>query len=137
MQKNPQKFVEAFTLTEQKSLKIFIKACQSLRFNSTLNEEALNKKPKNIYSQIFGQKLAMSASKAFKREIEINATSFEKKFTNAKLSRKTFFAAEKFRVLIETNQKNKYWLGFELRRGAYATVFLKYLEAWLNSRQSK
>ncbi len=140
LKNNPTDFVSAFLHAEPKSVGIMVKAAQAMRFNEALNKLAVERKPKNINAQIMGQDgfekpFFMRASKAFTREITIEPTEFEKNFRKSALVRKTFFSAKKFnaRKISETS----YELNFELGRGEYATVFLKFLSAWiLNSKKS-
>ena len=77
----------------------------------------------------------MSASKAFTRKIEILPTEFEKKFRKGTLERRTFFYAEKFKVKKLLDGKAE--LCFNLSKGCYATVFLKFLESWLSKNQKR
>jgi len=134
LKNNPSNFKDAFLHAEPKSVKILIKTAQAMRFNEKLNELAKEKKPNNIYAQIVGQndkevEFALSSSKAFTRELSVEPTEFEKKFRKGTLIRRTFFAAGKFNA--RRLKDNKFELSFELGRGQYATVFLKFLNAWL------
>ena len=131
LEKNPKDFEGAFDYAEPKSLRILLKAAQAKRFNEKLNEIALQKKPNNIKAQIAGQSFCLSASRAFIRKIMISPTQFEKKFRKSDLERETFFTAEKFRV--KRTNKTQFELTFELKKGSYATVFLKFLSARLNA----
>ncbi|MFA5125924.1 MAG: tRNA pseudouridine(13) synthase TruD [archaeon] len=135
LEKNPSNFENAFLHTEEKSTKTLIKAAQALRFNKELNKLAEKKKPNNIKAQIAGLSLLIGASKAFPRKITINPTEFEKKFRKSDLERRTFFTADKFRAKLIKG--NEFEISFELGRGIYATVFLKYLEAWLKNKINK
>jgi len=135
LEKNPTNFEGAFLHTEEKSTKTLIKAAQALRFNYDLNKMAKEKKPKNITAQIAGQDLEISASKAFPRKITINPTEFEVNFRKSFFERKTFFTAEKFRARILG--KNEFELTFDLQKGSYATVFLKFLDSWLKNKINK
>jgi tRNA pseudouridine13 synthase len=128
LENNPDKFMDAFEHAEMKSLKQTIKTMQAIRWNSALKEEALLKRPKNIFDE---NKLPLEASKAFKREITIEPSEFEKKFIGRRLTRETFFNAKNFHI---KKEKNKSWLLFELGKGAYATIFLKYLKEWLKKQ---
>jgi len=130
LEKNPKNFEEAFNYAEPKSLRILLKAAQSKRFNEKLNELAQEKKPNNLFGEINKEKIAFEANKSFKRSILIEPTEFEKKFRKTPLERDTFFAAEKFKVK-KMNEKNTVRLEFELQKGSYATVFLKFLKSWL------
>ncbi|MFA5930747.1 MAG: tRNA pseudouridine(13) synthase TruD [archaeon] len=138
LEKNPTNFEGAFLHAEEKSLKTILKAAQALRFNEKLNALAKEKKPINFKAQISEMDLEMSASKAFTRFIIITPTDFESKFRKHGLERRTFFTADKFKYKLTKNsdiknQKTEYELNFELARGVYATVFLKYLESWIKS----
>ena len=135
LEKNPIEFEKAFLYAEEKSTKTLIKAAQALRFNKKLNELAKEKKPNNINTQIAGQILGVGASKAFTRQITISPTEFEKKFRKSDLERRTFFTAEKFKSKLIKG--NEFEINFELGRGIYATVFLKYLQAWLKNKINK
>ncbi|MFA6269114.1 MAG: tRNA pseudouridine(13) synthase TruD [archaeon] len=132
---NPTDFEGAFLHTEETSTKILIKAAQAFRFNKKLNELAKLKKPNNLETQIAGQNLNISASKAFPRFITIDPTDFEEKLRKSSFERRTFTFAEKFKY--KRTEKNDYNLSFDLSRGAYATVFLKYLDSWLKNKINK
>jgi len=131
---NPTQFEEAFLHAERKSLKQMLKAGQALRFNKELCKMTLEKRPKNIFGEIDGENFPLSASKAFPRFITITATPFEDKMNCFGLVRRTFFGAAKFKAK-KLREKNKgltqFELSFELARGCYATVFLKFLDARL------
>jgi len=122
---HPNNFLEAFKHAEPKSLRQSIKTMQAIRYNIALKEEALKKRPNNIFDE---EKNPLQASKAFKREITIEPTEFEKEFIGRKLTRKIFFNAKNFHL---KKEPKKTWLLFELGKGEYATTFLKYLEEWL------
>jgi len=133
LNKNPMDFEGAFLHAEPKSVRIIIKAAQAKRFNDILNELARKKKPNNIYGRIIEQfeEYALSASKAFTRNISVEPTKFEQKFRKGTLDRRTFFSADKFGYKILSGDKAE--LKFCLPRGTYATVFLKFLCAWLKN----
>lgn len=132
---NPFDFKGAFLHTEEKSTRILVKAAQSLRFNSQLAKLAQAKKPNGIKSHIVGQEIGgivgMSASKAFPRKIIISPTKFEENFRKSTLERKTFFTAQKFKA--KRREANNYEISFELGKGEYATIFLKFLQNWLKN----
>ncbi len=138
LKKNPLDFKGAFLHAEPKSVKILVKTAQAMRFNEKLNELAKERKPDNIYAQIVGQnddkpQFAMSSSKAFTRELTIEPTEFEKNFRKGTLVRRTFTSAGKFNA--RNVKDNIFELNFELGRGEYATVFLKFLSAWLEKNK--
>jgi TruD family tRNA pseudouridine synthase len=135
LEKNPKNFSEAFHYTEEKSTKTLIKAAQAMRFNEELSKLAKKKKPNNIEAQILGQIFPIGASKAFPRNLLIAPTEFEKNFRKSGIDRKTFFIAEKFRA--KAKEQNEFLLEFELMRGSYATVFLKFLDSWLKNKVNK
>ncbi|VVB74824.1 putative tRNA pseudouridine synthase D [uncultured archaeon] len=137
LEKNPADFEGAFLHAEPKSVRIIIKAAQAKRFNAILNELAEKKKPNNIHGEIVEQfgSYALGASKAFTRSISVAPTKFEQRFRKGTLDRKTFFTAEKFGYKIV--EENKIEFKFCLPRGTYATVFLKYLSAWLNNAKKQ
>jgi tRNA pseudouridine13 synthase len=151
LETNPSNFKEAFSYAESESLKTTLKAAQAIRFNEELNKTAEQKKPNNIKTQItvsstqqgadsvtsglHGQTWNISASKAFPRKLIIQPTAFEEKFRKSYLERKTFFTAEKFRA--RRLGGKKFELMFELGKGSYATVFLKFLESWLKNKVNK
>ncbi|MFA6065199.1 MAG: tRNA pseudouridine(13) synthase TruD [archaeon] len=135
LEKNPKDFEGAFLYTEEKSTKTLIKAAQALRFNIELNKMAKEKKANNINTQIAGQNLLVSASKAFPRKILIRPTKFEENFRKTSLERKTFFSGEKFRA--RRLDKTRFELTFELQKGSYATVFLSFLDSWLKNKINK
>jgi TruD family tRNA pseudouridine synthase len=124
-------FLKAFTYAEPKSLRILIKAWQAMRFNEKLNNIAKEKKPNNFKTKIVDdlEEYYFSASKAFPRKIIIEPNEFEKEYRNSVLERKTFFTAEKFRA--KRISENEFELSFVLQRGAYATIFLKFFNSWL------
>ncbi|MEK6958775.1 MAG: tRNA pseudouridine(13) synthase TruD [archaeon] len=126
-------FEKAFFYVERKSLKEFIKACQSIRFNAALNDLAEKKRPNNFFAEINKAKLRMSASKAFPRSLSIEGTEFEKSLGVRRVERKTFFGASKFKA--KKISGNKVTLVFELARGSYATVFLEFLKSYLASKK--
>lgn len=131
LEKNPSNFKEAFLHAEPKSVKQLVKTMQSIRWNKLLAEETILKKPKNIFGEISKTVFPLSAIRSMKREISVEPTEFEKAFFKRTLKRKTFFIAKHFSL--KKQKENMYWLTFELSRGEYATVFLKYLEAKINS----
>ena len=132
LKKNPDLFEDAFLHAEPRAVKAMVKAAQAMRFNKKLCETAKQKKPKNNYTQIAGQNLALGASKAFPRMLAIEPNEFEKKFRRGVLERKTFFNAECFRIKKLSGKKSV--LSFRLPRGCYATIFLKYLCNWLDNQ---
>ncbi len=133
LENNPKNFKEAFIHAEPKSMKQLIKSIQAIKWNNELKKEILLKKPNNSFCTIFEEKnpeeFPLLASKAMKRELTIIPTEFENQFFKNKLERKTFFNSKHFSIKKEN--KNQYWLNFELGKGNYATIFLKYLENWL------
>jgi len=136
LEKNPKEFKSAFFHAEPKSIKQLIKSIQAIKWNSELKKEILLKKPNNFFYTMFKEKniseeFPLLASKAMKREIIIQPTEFEHQFFKNKLERKTFFNAKHFSIKREN--KNHYWLNFELGKGNYATIFLKYLEKYLKN----
>lgn len=133
LEKNPQKFKEAFNHAEPKSIKQLIKTIQAIKWNMSLEKEILLKKPKNNFSKISNseKEFPLCASKAMKREIIIKPTEFESQFFKRTLIRKTFFNSKHFSIKKEN--KNHYWINFELGNGNYATILLKYLENWLKN----
>ncbi|HNV01505.1 MAG TPA: tRNA pseudouridine(13) synthase TruD [archaeon] len=135
LEKNPKNFKEAFIPAEPKSVKQLIKTIEAIKWNSELKKEILLKKPNNFFCTIFEEKnpeeFPLLASKAMKRELTIIPTEFENQFFKNKLERKTFFNAKHFSIKKEN--KNQYWLNFELGKGNYATIFLKYLEKYLEN----
>ncbi|MDD4083082.1 MAG: tRNA pseudouridine(13) synthase TruD [Sphaerochaetaceae bacterium] len=134
LEKNPKDFQKAFEFAENKSLKQTIKSIQALRWNNELKKEALLKKTsKNIFGEINEEKVSLSASKAFKRQITIEPTEFEQNFRKGILERNTFFAAQKFKA--KKLEKRRYELCFELGKGQYATIFLKFLDKWLEKNK--
>jgi TruD family tRNA pseudouridine synthase len=135
LSQNPTSFREAFSYCEPISVKILVKAAQAYRFNEELNKLALIKKPKNIFGEYYGKKHALSASKAFKRTIEIKPNEFEQNYRKTSLERKTFFYAERFKT--KRIDKNKFELNFYLDKGCYATVFLIFLNNWLKIYQKE
>lgn len=144
LEKNPKNFKKAFNYTEPKSMKQLIKTIQAIKWNNKLKEEVLLKKPKNNFSKIFEkqneeefilEEFPLCASKAMKREITIKPTEFEKQFFKRTLIRKTFFTTKHFSIKKALNKnQNNYWLNFELEKGNYATIFLKYVEKWLENQ---
>ena len=135
LEKNPSDFKNAFFHAEPKSMKQLIKSIQAIKWNNKLKEEILLKKPNNVFSKIFEnqneKEFPLCASKAMKRELTINPNEFESRFFKRKLIRKTFFCSKHFSIKKEN--KNHYWLNFELGKGNYATIFLKYLEKYLEN----
>jgi tRNA(Glu) U13 pseudouridine synthase TruD len=134
LEKNPSDFKNAFVHAEPKSVKQLIKTIEAIKWNDELKKEVLLKKPNNSFSMILEEKtiseeFPLLASKAMKRELLIQPTEFENQFFKNKLERKTFFNSKHFSIKKEN--KNEYWLNFELGKGTYATIFLKYLENWL------
>jgi len=123
----------AFSASEPRSVALIVKTAQALRFNVELNKLALEKKPNNAKSLIVGQELNLLANKAMKREIIIQPTEFEQNFRKGILERRTFFAAQKFKAI--KLEKGKYELSFELDKGQYATIFLRFLECWLEKNK--
>jgi tRNA(Glu) U13 pseudouridine synthase TruD len=132
LSENKEKFREAFSYLEPKSVGIVVKTAQAMRFNLELNKIAREKKPKNFEAQISGHTLAFGANKAMKRFIVIDPTEFEKSFRKTPLQRRTFFMAQKFKVK-KSEEENKQIIEFELGTGQYATVFLKYLQKWVEN----
>jgi len=128
-------FENAFIYAERRSLKQMLKACQSMRFNEELNKVALMKRPNNVFGEINGKRVALSASKAFPRYVEVKATPFEEKLACLGFERKTFFDVGRFKAK-KMPGKMKAEISFELARGAYATVFLKFLDARLRQNQN-
>jgi tRNA(Glu) U13 pseudouridine synthase TruD len=126
-------FKEAFLHVEPRSMSIVVKTAQSIRFNRELNKLALEKKKNNLFGELGSAKVALSANKSFKRKIIIEPTEFEKNFRKSALERETFFNAKKLK-LKKTPEKNNFWLEFELEKGCYATIFLIFLEKWLEKK---
>jgi len=119
----------AFKASEPRSVALIVKTAQALRFNTELNKMALEKKPNNAKTLIVGQDLNLFANMGMKREINIEPTEFEQNFRKGILERRTFFAAQKFKA--KKLGKGKYELCFELGKGQYATIFLKFLDKWM------
>lgn len=133
LQENPTNFKNAFLASEPRSVALIVKTAQAMRFNIELNKIAKEKKPNNYESLIAGQNLNLGANKGMKRTIIIEPTEFEKNFRKGILERNTFFFIERFKTkLIE---KEKYELSFELGKGSYATVLLKFLDKWLEKNK--
>ncbi len=134
--KSTRDFEGAFLHAEPKSTRIIIKAAQAKRYNAILNELAQKKKPNNIYGEIvegFGD-YALSASKAFTRNISVEPTKFEQRFRKGVMERRTIFIAEKFGY--KNVSGDIFELKFVLPRGTYATVFLNFLCAWLKNAKT-
>ncbi len=114
-------FEKAFDFVEQRSLKQMLKACQAKRWNKILFGKVSEVKNNNNNTR---------ATRAIKKNISIKATTFEKKFGLRNLKRDSYFVARKLKL--KKSIGNKYWIIFELRKGIYATTFLKYLEEKLD-----
>lgn len=128
LEKNQGDFEGAFRHAERNSLKMLLKACQSQRFNEELERIALERKKNSFTTEINGRELPLQASKAFPRKIAIKATPFEKRLGARSLERKTFFYADKFKAI---EKKDFCELSFELPKGSYATIFLAFIEKWV------
>jgi tRNA(Glu) U13 pseudouridine synthase TruD len=124
-------FKGAFEFVERKSLKNSLRAIQALRFNLLLENEAIDKKENGIKGEINGEELIIEASKAFKRELFVKPTEFEKNFGENGMGRKTFFQPKNFRI---KNLGSEVWIEFDLGKGNYATVFLEFLKGYLKSK---
>jgi len=133
LSENEGDFKGAFKASEPRSVALIVKTAQAFRFNVELNKMALEKKPNNAKSLIVGQDLNLFANKGMKREITIEPTEFEQNFRKGTLERRTFFAAQKFKA--KKLGKGKYELCFELGKGQYATIFLRFLEKWLEKNK--
>lgn len=134
LKNNPLGFKEAFKLVEPKSLSIMIKSSQAKRFNEKLNEIAKAKNHKNFLIEINNAEYYAKASKSFPKKIVIKPSSFELQFKKNGLIRNTYFCAKKFKV---KQKNNKTFICFELKKGEYATVFLKYLRKWFLEKINK
>ncbi|MGI6589562.1 MAG: tRNA pseudouridine(13) synthase TruD [Candidatus Iainarchaeum sp.] len=126
---NPTDYKGAFIASEPRSVSLIIKTAQAMRFNNELNKMVKEKKPNNFETLISGRNLNLGANKAMKREIIIEPTEFEKNFRTRTLKRNTFFIAKKFKP--KKLENKKYEIYFELSKGEYATIFLKFLEKWI------
>jgi TruD family tRNA pseudouridine synthase len=144
---NEGNYKGAFKASEPRSVALIVKTAQALRFNVELNKIALEKKPNNVQALIvgpnkttsfmgpenqkgfLGQELNLFANMGMKRELSIEPTEFEQNFRKGILERRTFFAAQKFKA--KKLQKGKYELNFELGKGQYATIFLIFLDKWM------
>jgi tRNA(Glu) U13 pseudouridine synthase TruD len=93
-----------------------LKAVQAKRFNEILKNIALEKGSKGF-----------RATKAFQRKIMVRANDFERRFGLGKMERKTFFQAKKLKIK-KTDKTDFYWITFELPKGSYATIFLKFVK---------
>lgn len=133
---NPKEFLRAFRFAEPKSVRILIKAWQAKRFNEELKKLAQKKVSNPVFVEINGNEFPVNANKSFPRNITIEPTQVENEMgSKSKLERKTFFAAEKFKV--KKGPDGKTLLVFVLRKGAYATVFLKFISIWVTGKVNK
>ena len=130
---NEKDYKGAFKACEPRSVALIVKTAQAARFNVELNKMALEKKPNNASALIVGQNLNLFANRGMKRQITIEPTEFEQNFRKGILERDTFFAAQRFKA--KKLEKEKYELSFELDKGQYATVFLKFLDKWLEKNK--
>ncbi len=119
-----ENYLTAFEFVEKKSLITMLKAAQSEKWNAILHNQIMGKVTKNLDG--------LKASKNIKQKIILEATDFEKKFAPKikKLERNSYFFINKLKIK-SANQKNNYFIEFSLFRGEYATVFLKYLQKFL------
>lgn len=115
---------ECIGLLEPKALSIACKAGQAMEFNSKLGEMIRKQNAKEMPEiEIAGEKFpATLKPKGIKRQITIGPI-FPKK---AKLERKTSFAAEQPKA---TFSGGGCVLEFTLRKGRYATILIKCLQA--------
>lgn len=116
-------FFKAFEFVEKKSLKIMLKGVQAKKWNELLHNEICSKVKNNLDG--------FSANKNVKPKIILKSNTIEKKIKINDLKRNSYFTIKKLKI--KPLEKNNYEISFSLQKGSYATIFLKYLEAYLES----
>ncbi len=130
---NSKDFEKAFCFLNQNLLKRFLKQFQSFQFNQELKNQILKNNSKQKFIQILEEKFPLLVSrKSIKRFLFVSGF---KDFKVVVLKRNTCFKVQKLKLLNVSNdelfsEKKKAIISFVLKKGCYATVFLKCLQAF-------